>query len=160
MEKIYVGKVVTTHGIKGEIRIISDFPFKDKVFVPGKKIIIRKNNYIINSYRVHKKFDMITLDGYNDINEVLFLLKKNVYILEEDLNLDDDEVLDEELLTYKVINDDGEVGSVLEIFFASKDNKILRVKFNKEVLIPFNSPIITSIDKKNKCINVSLIDGM
>ena len=36
MQKIYVGKVVGTHGIKGEIRIISDFQFKDKVFVVGK----------------------------------------------------------------------------------------------------------------------------
>ena len=35
MQKVYVGKVVGTHGIKGEIRIISDFQFKDKVFVVG-----------------------------------------------------------------------------------------------------------------------------
>ena len=34
---IYIGKIVNTHGLKGEIRIISDFEFKDKVFVPGIK---------------------------------------------------------------------------------------------------------------------------
>ena len=37
---LYVGKVVGTHGIKGEIRILSDFQFKDKIFVVGKKLII------------------------------------------------------------------------------------------------------------------------
>ena len=33
MNKIFIGKVVSTHGIKGEIRILSDFPYKDKVFI-------------------------------------------------------------------------------------------------------------------------------
>ena len=35
MEKVYIGKIVSTHGIKGELRILSDFPFKDKVFMIG-----------------------------------------------------------------------------------------------------------------------------
>ena len=33
MDKVYIGKIVSTHGIKGEIRILSDFPYKDKVFL-------------------------------------------------------------------------------------------------------------------------------
>ena len=32
MGNIFVGKIVSTHGIKGEVKIISDFQFKDKVF--------------------------------------------------------------------------------------------------------------------------------
>ena len=32
MNKVYIGKIVNTHGIKGELRILSDFPYKDKVF--------------------------------------------------------------------------------------------------------------------------------
>ena len=40
---IYVGKIVNTHGLKGEIRILSDFEYKEKVFVPGMTIyIVRK----------------------------------------------------------------------------------------------------------------------
>ena len=37
-EFIYVGKIVNTHGIKGEIRILSDFEYKNKVFVPKMKL--------------------------------------------------------------------------------------------------------------------------
>ena len=33
MNKIKIGKIVSTHGIKGEVRILSDFPYKEKVFV-------------------------------------------------------------------------------------------------------------------------------
>ena len=160
MKNIYIGKVVNTHGIKGEIRILSDFPYKDKVFIIDNKIIIGDNEYIIKSYRVHKGYDMVTLDGYNDINDVLFLLKKDVYVSKDSLNLSDDEILDEELMEYGVISEDGRKGTIKEIFKASSSNKIIRVMFDKEVLIPFNSPLIKKIDKKNKVIVVELIEGM
>ena len=75
MDKVFIGKIVSTHGIKGELKILSDFPYKNKVFVVDKKIIIDDKEYTIKSYRVHKNFDMVTLDDYKDINEVLFLLK-------------------------------------------------------------------------------------
>ena len=32
MKFINIGKIVNTHGIKGELRILSDFKYKDKVF--------------------------------------------------------------------------------------------------------------------------------
>ena len=45
-EYIYIGKIVNTHGLKGEIRILSDFDFKDRVFVPGIKFYLgRKKEY-------------------------------------------------------------------------------------------------------------------
>ena len=81
---IYIGKIVSTHGIKGELRIISDFEYKDKVFIVGNKLIINDNTYKIRSYRKHKNFDMVTLNDYKDINEVLFLLKSKVYFKEEE----------------------------------------------------------------------------
>lgn len=160
MNKIFIGKVVNTHGIKGEIRILSDFPFKEKVFVVDNKIIIDDKEYIIKSYRVHKGYDMITLDGFDNINDVLFLLKSNVYVLEDSLKLDDDEILDEELITYKVLTNDGKEGIIKEIFKASSTNKILRIMFDREVLIPINSPMVKKIDKKNKEVIIELIEGM
>lgn len=160
MNKILIGKVVNTHGIKGEIRILSDFPFKEKVFVVDNKIIIDDKEYIIKSYRVHKGYDMITLDGFDNINDVLFLLKSNVYVLEDSLKLDDDEILDEELITYKVLTNDGKEGIIKEIFKASSTNKILRIMFDREVLIPINSPMVKKIDKKNKEVIIELIEGM
>ena len=160
MEKVYIGKIVSTHGIKGEIRIISDFPFKDKVFIVGKDIIIDDKKHTIQSYRVHKKYDMITLDSFHDINDVLPFLKKKVYISKEDLNLNDNEILDEDLLTFKVITIDKKEGTIKEIFYASPTNKILRVLLDKEILIPFSSPMIKEINKKEKYIVIQLIEGM
>lgn len=160
MNDVYIGKIVNTHGIKGELRILSDFPFKEKVFKVGNKLIIDNKEYTIRSYRVHKKFDMVTLNDYKDINEVLFLLKRKVYFSRDALNLKDNEVLDEDLITFKVLTNKGKIGIIEEIFLASRDNKILRVKFDKEVLIPYNSPMIVKIDKNKKELHVELLDGM
>ena len=160
MNKVYIGKIVNTHGIKGEIRLLSDFPFKDKVFVVGNNILVDDIEYKINSYRRHKMFDMITLDGYNNINDVLFLMKNKVYFDKDKLVLSDDEILDEDLIKFKVIDEDRNIGKITEIFMASSTNKILRVEFSHEVLIPYNSPIIKSINKEKKEIHVSLIGGM
>lgn len=160
MDKIYIGKIVNTHGIKGEIRILSDFDFKDNAFKVGTHIIVDDETYQINSYRKHKQFDMITLDGYHDINDVLFLMKKKVYKNKEELNLSKDQILDEDLITYTVIDKDKKSGIIKEIFYASQSNKILRVKFEKEVLIPLSSPMIQKIDQDKKRIEVELIEGM
>jgi len=160
MNTVYIGKVVNTHGIKGEIRILSKFPFKDKVFVVGKKLMIGEESYTITSYRVHKGFDMVTLEGFRNINDVLFLMKKDVYVLKEELQLENNEVLDEDLITFTVLTKDGRRGIIKEIFNASENNKILRIELDHEVLIPFSSPMILEIDKNKKTILIELIEGM
>lgn len=160
MEKLFVGKIVTTHGIKGEIKILSGFQFKNKVFCVGNKLIIDDKEYEIKSYRVHKGFDMVTLDDYHDINEVLFLLKKEVYVNKESLDFSDDEILDEDLMEFEVITTDGRHGKILEIFYASPMNKVIRVELNKEYLIPVNSPFMKKIDKKSKTLLVEILEVM
>ncbi len=146
---IFIGKIVSTHGIKGELRIISQFPYKDKVFQVGKHLIVDHHSYEIKSYRPHKNYDMVTLDDYHDINEVLFLLKKDVYFSKEELELSDEEVLDEELITFEVLTNEGKKGIIKEIFQASETNKILRIQLDKEVLVPYNAPYV-QIHKKDK----------
>ena len=158
--KVYVGKIVSTHGIKGEIRILSDFDYKEKVFIVGNKLIIENKEYTIKSYRKHKNYDMVTLNDYNNINEVLFLMKKEVYFLKENLNLNSNEVLDEELMTYTVLTNNNKKGTIKEIFYASQTNKIIRIQLDKEILIPMNSPMIEKIDKEKKEIHIKLLDNM
>jgi len=157
MDDIYIGKIVSTHGIKGEVKIISDFEYKDKVFVVGNKLIIDGDEYNIRSYRHHKNFEMVTLNEYNDINQVLFLLRKKVYFRKSDLILSDDEILDSELITYKVLTNTEEEGIIKEIFYGGPNNKIIRIYTDREYLIPYN---LVKIDKENKIVHVEIMEGM
>ena len=158
MKLIYLGQITSTHGIKGELKIKSNFTYKDKAFKIGNKLTIDNKDYIIRSYRVHKGFDMVTLNNYHDINEVLFLLKKKVYIDIDELKLEKEEVLDEDLINYQALTTQGKRGIIKEIFYASPTNKIIRIFFDKEVLVPMNTPLITiNPDKKEVIIDDILV---
>ena len=160
MNFIKIGKIVKPHGIKGELRILSSFPYKDRVFVVGNKLKIEEKEYVITSYRVHKGFDMVTFEGYTNINDILFLVNRDVYFDKDLLSLSSDEILDEDLISYEVLTNDGRRGIIKEIFYASENNKILRIQMDKEVLVPWNSPMIVKIDKEKKEVIIELIEGM
>ena len=145
MEFINIGKIVNTHGIKGELRILSDFRHKDKVFKKGMKFYVgkEKEEFTVNSYRFHKIFDMVTFEGFTNINEVLYLKGRQVYINKEDLVLDDGEVYIENLIGYEVIIGEKVLGKVTGVMYNSKANDNLKVG---DVLIPYVKDLIIKIE--------------
>jgi len=83
MNYVYIGNIVNTHGIKGEVRILSSFNYKEYIFKKNFNLYIGKNKekQTINSYRFHKIFDMVTFYGIDNINDVLKYKGEKVYIL-------------------------------------------------------------------------------
>lgn len=160
MKLIKIGKIVNTHGIKGELRLLSKFPYKDKVFIKGMIIYIdRENEEVINGYRKHKNFDMITLEGYSNINEVLKYKGKNVYVDSASIKLDKDKYLDEELIGLDVIYEDNIKGIVSGIERYEKTS-LLVVKGDREYLIPYNDNMIEKIDIDDKKMYIKDIKGL
>jgi len=160
---IYIGKIVNTHGIKGELRLLSDFKYKERVFLENRRIYIGEEHIeeIINSYRHHKIFEMIKLKGYNNINQVLKYLNKPVYIKKNDLSLGDKEYLDDDLIDLNVIFNNREVGRVLAIRNVSENNKVIEALINeKKILIPYHKDFIKNVDLVNHNIELILIEGM
>ena len=163
MEYIYIGKIVNTHGIKGELRILSDFEYKERVFRKGFNLYIGKDKTKeeINTYRHHKEFEMVTFNEYNNINQVLKYLKENVYILKEDLNLGEEEYLEKELIGFNIIENNEVVGKIINIEKTSPTNKIMEINYKgKRVLLPYHKDFILKLDLQNKKIEVKLIEGM
>lgn len=162
MKFIYIGKIVNTHGIKGEVRLLSKFKYKDRVFVKDMPIYIGKNKdrEVINSYRPHKQFDMITMNGYSNINEILKYKGEAVYINKEDLKLDEDEYLDEDLINLDVIIDNEVVGKVKRVEIYPKQSFIVVKTEKKDCLIPYVSDIIEEIDFKEGFIRIKNIKGL
>ena len=162
-EYVYIGKIVNTHGIKGELRLLSDFKYKDRVFLEGRRIYIgeAKTEEVINSYRHHKVFDMITLKGYTNINEVLKYLKQEVYVKRYDLSLDTDDYLDSDLIGLNVLLDNGEKGTVLAITNNGGSNKTLELLINgKKVMVPYHKDFIKKINLDEKLIELNTIEGL
>ena len=150
MKYIKVGKIVNTHALKGEVRIISDFEYKNKVFKVGNTLFIgeQKDKLLIESYRVHKNYDMIKFIGIDYINDVLKYKGCYVFVDKDTLTLDDNELLIDEILDMNIYSNNKMIGKVSE-YRSDNGNKMIRVN-NK--FIPFNNDFISKIDKKNSII--------
>ena len=159
MNKLYIGKIVNTHGIKGELRIKDNLTTKqrEEIFKIGSNLIIDDKSYKITSYRVHKDYDMVTFLGFTNINEVLFLKGKKVYKSKNEINLNNEDVLDSELITYKVKTTDNIEGKILDIEETGNNYKILRLLINnRKTLVPYHRDFV-KIDSNKKEVIVKLL---
>ena len=162
MKYVLIGRLVNTHGLKGEVRILSSFKYKDRVFKKGMNIYIGKDKIceVITGYRFHKIFDMITMDGYNDIDQVLKYKGDYVFVNKEDIELGENEYLDEDIIGLKVFVEDRLLGIVRKIEKHSV-NEILVVKNDeKNYLVPYNFDIILNIDLEKREMYVQNIVGL
>lgn len=148
---ICVGKIINTFGIKGELKIVSDFEYKDRIFTKEFPIYIGelKTKELVNTYRVHKNYDLVIFNGYTNINEVLKYKGNKIYIKREDLNLTDEEYLLQDLIGFKVIDNSNVIGVVID-YEKTSNNILLKVKGEKTFYIPKYSTYVEKIDLNNK----------
>jgi 16S rRNA processing protein RimM len=161
MDYVFIGKIVNTHGIKGELRIKSNFDKKDLIFKPGFTLYIGEG-YVpekIVTYRVHKEFDMVTFEGYNNINQVLNYLKMNVYIKRSDLELNNDEYILDDLIGLNVVENGETLGKVSEIVY-NGSNILLSVLGDKNFYIPTNGDFIKKVNLENGTIETFNAKGL
>ena len=147
MKYIYIGKIVNTHALKGEVRLISNFEFKERIFKKDFKFYIgqEKVEEKIETYRIHKQYDMVKFIGIDYINDVLKYKGSNVYINEEDLKLQDDELLESDYPNMELYNNEKFIGKI-EHYRNDNGNEMLRVN---DKYIPYNKNFITKVDKQN-----------
>lgn len=157
MDLIYIGKLVNTHGIKGEVRIISDFKYKKDVFKQDNQIVIDNNKYIIESYRRHKIYDMVKLQDINSIEDANNLKGLNVYIDKNDYVFDG--YLDEDLIGLSVYDNDTLKGKVVEILKTDLYD-LLVIEGTKRHMVPNIPEFVKNIDIENKRIEIKYIEGL
>lgn len=159
MNFICVGKIVNTHGIKGEVRLISNFERKDLVFKKNFEIYIGEfhEKQVINSYRVHKNYDMLTFKNIDDINDVIIYKGELVYILRDDLGSNH---LKSDLIGFNVIYNEKTIG-ILSGFFNNNAYEIMIIKKDlKENFVPYLEHFIKEINYDEKKIYIVNMEGL
>ena len=161
MDYIYIGKIVNTHGIKGELRIRSNFELKDVIFKPGFTLYVGEGHVAeeIVTYRPHKEFDMVTFKGYDNINQVLNYLKMNVYVRRSDLELDKNEYILDDLIGLNVQENGEMLGKVQEIVY-NGINILLSVVGDKSFYIPKSGNFIKKVDLEKGIIETEGAKGL
>jgi 16S rRNA processing protein RimM len=164
-----VGKIVNTHGIKGEVRVISRTDFAEErykkgntlhLFLPKEKEPIE---VIVKAHRQHKNFDLLTFEGYEDINKVEKLRDGILKINESQLGeLEENEYYFHEIIGCTVSTTEGEeVGKITEILTpGANDVWVVKGQRGKEYYIPYIEHVVLRVDVKEKTVVIDPLEGL
>lgn len=164
-----VGKIVNTHGIRGEVRVISKTDFAEERYEKGNQLYIFTETskepveVIVDTHRVHKSFDLLTFEGMHSIQDVEKFKGSLLKVPEEQLSeLDEGEFYFHEIIGCKVFTDeDEEIGTIREILTTgANDVWVVKRKAGKDALIPYIDEIVKEIDVEQKRIIISLMEGL
>lgn len=147
-EMIFIGKSTSTFGIKGELKVRSDFNYLDKAYKIGNVILINNIEHKISGVRYHKNHVLLKIDNLENINDVLDYVGYNIYIKRSDLNLSSNEYLDSDLINSDVINDGINLGKVIDVIIGV--NTLIKVSGKVMFYIPYVDEYIINFDLENK----------
>lgn len=165
MEFLAVGKIINTHGLRGDVKVVAwtdspeDFEDIPVVYIKKKtgnekltvsKIKYQKNNLIV-------KFKEI-----NDINEAEKYKGLIIYADRDDLwELEDGVYYIADLIGLDVYDESGKIGVIADVFNTGA-NDIYDVKRDgkKNLLLPVIDDVVKEIDIKNGRVIVHVMEGL
>ena len=169
MEWYNVGKIVNTHGIRGEVRVISSTDFPEERYAIGNKLSLfqeeKKTPLVLTvaTHRQHKNFDLLTCEGFLTIEMVEAFRGGILKISENQLtNLEGNEFYFHEIMGCTVYDLEGqEIGVVTDILqTGANDVWTVTPAKGKEHYIPYIEEVVKEIDIDEKKIIIDPLDGL
>ena len=166
LKLIPLGKVIKTHGIKGELKV-SVYNQKSETLVDGLKVWFNIDNkfesYKLKTVRGSIKNTIIELDRIDCKNQASFLTNKELLVSRDDFPIlkNKDDFYLNDLIGMKIVNNkDISYGIVIDILnFPSNDIFLIKFK-GKEIMIPNIDNFIEFFDFKNNIIRVKNIKSL
>lgn len=168
--KVCIGKVVRTKGLKGELII---YYFTQKLFcVRDDNVFFEKivDETIIGPFKVEKVFYYKTVDERRlyilKLAEINFIDEaeklKSCHLVKEYDSLPENVYLKSDIVNAEVVlkDENKTIGRVINLINVKPYYKILLVKKEEEIFIPFIKEVIYKIDTTQKQIVVNKIDGI
>jgi 16S rRNA processing protein RimM len=165
-ELIPVGKISSTHGIKGLLKLysysgnIETLQNSDAVYLKGKGGLIRE--FTLKSVSAHAGGFLLALDGFCDIDEVQPLVGSELCLKRSQLpETAEDEYYWRDLIGLTVVTDQGEVlGKIADIFETGSCDIYVVKGNNKEYLIPAIADVVSEIDIPGSKMTITPLDGL
>ena len=156
LQFIEAGEIVTTHGIRGEMKVLpwldspEDLCDFDRCRICGRE-------YTIESCRVQKTCNLLKLEGIDTMEAAQAMRGKTVELYREDI--DDSVIFAAELIGMEVCCDGQTIGNISEVL-DYPGNSVYVVKGDHEYMIPAVKQFILSTDLAANLMQVKLIEGM
>lgn len=165
-ELIPVGKISSTHGIRGLLKLysysgnIESLRSSETVFLKGKDSVLRE--FALKSVSAHSGGFLLALDDFTDIDQVKPLVGSELCLKQSSLpELPDDEYYWRDLIGLTVVTDNGTVLGIVSDIFEAGSSDIYVVKGDdREYLIPAIADVISKIDISGKKIVITPLDGL
>jgi len=162
-----IGTIVNTHGLKGELKILSVTDFPELRYKKGKQLyIVTKEKNIavtIKSAKVQKNMYMIVFNGLEDINLVEKYKGFDLVVSEdEQQGLEKDEYYYREIIGLTVETIEGEtLGTIKEIMSpGANDVWVVNRKGQDDLLLPVIDDVIKKVDLENQKVIIELMEGL
>lgn len=164
MNYTIVGKIISSHGIKGEVKVypmtddIERFSDLETAYIGDSKVEVT-----LKTVRYHKGFPIIGFEEFNDINQILKFKDQLIYIDDKDrIILPEDHYFIYDLIDCEVFDTkDNRIGSISNVIQnMGNDVYIIKGDNNKEYLVPAVKEFIKSVDVESKRIIIDPIEGM
>ena len=162
-EFLEAGKIVTTHGIRGEVKIMpyTDSPDLlaefDRLFMGKEHREVR-----IERSRVFKNTVIAKIEGVDTPEEAEKLRSKVLYMHRDDLKLDEDTYFIQDLIGLEVRDaDTDEVYGKIADVMQTGANDVYVIKGNdREYLVPAIADVVVSTDVDGGVMTIRPLDGL
>ena len=156
LEFVEAGEIVTTHGVKGEVKVLpwldspEDLCDFDRCRIDGKE-------YTIELCRVQKTCNLVKLKGIDTMESAQRMRGKIMELYREDI--DDEVIFAAELIGVEVFCEGASIGKIKDVL-DYPGNSVYVVKGEHEYMIPAVREYILMTDVDGNRMEVKLIEGM
>lgn len=153
---IEAGEIVTTHGVRGEVKVLSWLDSPEMLCEFGRCRIEGKE-YAMDAVRVQKTCNLVKLRGVDTVEDAQKLRGKTMELYREDIS--DELIFAAELVDVEVFADGASIGRIKEVL-DYPGNSVYVVQGEREYLIPAVKEFILSTDLEKNQMQVKLLKGM
>ncbi len=162
MEKIEVGKVNNTHGLRGEVKAIC-FCDAPSFFEGFSKVWIAGGQYRLERVRYQKAGLILTLEGVSTVEQAEALKQNIIWADRQEVvdQLEEGRFLISDLIGLPVYEQDRYLGDLKEVLqTGANDVYIVATPRGRELLLPVIDQVVEEIDLNKGRISVRLMEGM
>ena len=156
LQFVEAGEIVTTHGVKGEVKVLpwldspEDLCDFDRCRIDGKE-------FEIQQCRVQKTCNLVKLSGIDTMEAAQLMRGKTIELYREDI--DDEVIFAAELIGVEVYCEGVKIGKIKDVL-DYPGNSVYIVKGEHEYMIPAVKEFILSTDMEKNEMQVRIIEGM
>lgn len=162
MEYIEFGKIVNTHGIKGEVKIYSYTDDPDNI-LKLKNVYIDSVKYDVEKIRYVSNMFVIKIKGIDRIEDTECIMNKEIKREVSDKEFENDnEFFVRDLIGIEVFDEsDIYIGKLKQVLnTGANDVYVINRENKEELLLPAIAQVVKQIDIKKRKMTVCIMEGL